>query len=192
MRKLVTAVVVIAAIGIGAAPAFASYPSSITHSDPAGDVMIRHSNYAGNQDIDIRKAYYQLYGYKSDDPTLYTEFRLKAVRPGLKTHQLYLTEFRWSGALYRLYANDGGGASMYRLDESSGVWKVYTRCEVDAVLHPSSTSIGGNLVVRAEGCFADNAKVKILFSQTENYATSTMKNPTARDKVTINKWTQDH
>jgi hypothetical protein len=182
--KRALAVVVAALLTVTLTPGTAhSVSYSITPGDAKGDVKILHSRFPGNKDIDIRKVHYQYYASRGRfDLTI--ELHLRAARPGLKTAQLYTTELIRSGTRYRVYGNDAGGGSLYQLVD--GVWEPRTYCDVDTYLNSSGTLSGGNVRIVAEECWPDK-RVKILYTRTENYYSSSMTDLAAWDRLTVRK-----
>jgi hypothetical protein len=183
MRKLLVTCV---AVAMSVLMATAAYAVSHTHTkrDARQDVKIVHSGFAGNKDIDIRKAHYQFYGYKGRYD-LIVELGLRRVRPGLETAQLYTTEFVKGGNRFRLYGNDGGGASLYLRQD--GVWTRMRNCDVYTTLNHSPALVSGtNVQIRTDGCWPDK-RLKILWTKTENYYSDSMTDLAAWDRVSVNK-----
>ena len=183
MKKLWITVCVAMSIVMLTASASYAVRYTTTKRDARKDVKIVHSGFAGNQDIDIRWAHYQYYGYQSRYD-LIVELRLRRVRPGLGTAQLYTTEFIKGGSRYRIYGNDTGGGSLYL--KSQGVWTRMENCDVHTSLNPSSTLRGGNVMVIARKCWPEK-RLKILWTKTQNYYSSSMNDLAAWDRVVVKK-----
>jgi hypothetical protein len=143
-----------------------------------------HSGFAGNKDIDKRKAHYQYYGYRSRyDLTI--ELTLRRVRPDLETAQLYTTQVKVGGVRYRVYGNDGRGGSLYVL--SNGTWTRVSWCEVYVTLHPSPSLVAStNVHVRADGCWK-RKRLTVQWTKTENYYSDSMADLAAWDRVAVTK-----
>ena len=167
--------------GLGA-PASADTAWDITRYDPRGDVHVKHSGFAGNNDIDIRRAYYQYLGH-GGEWHFWVELKLRDVRPDLDTAQLYTTEFLADGRRFRAYANDGDSGSLYEKDD--GVWRRLD-CQVIVDLNRPYITSGTNVYVKVDRCWSGR-RLKVLYTRTENYYGDSMNDLAASDRLAVNE-----
>lgn len=157
---------------------------SHTQADKTKDVKIIHSGFAGNQDIDIERAYY-LYPKPKVGYTrrVVIDLLLRNVRPALESNQVYRTVIQHGEDRYLLVGNSERGGAMYLYNEGS--WQDM-RCSVKTGVKPTASEIGGNVRIKTDACFTSR-RIKIISTRTENYYSDSLGSLAAWDQVTVNR-----